>query len=67
MRFILEKRLSFPPLSGKRVTSNAHFFHIPLVTQRDPTDKSLLTVYVIPVEKFVKSQIWQHGFINILE
>lgn len=43
------------------------FFHIPLLTQLDPTDKSLLTVYVITVEKFVKSQIWQHGFTNILE
>lgn len=35
--------------------------------QLDPTDKSLLTVYVITVEKFVKSQIWQHGFTNILK
>lgn len=43
------------------------FFHIPLLVQLDPSDKSLLTVYVITVEKFVKSQIWQHSFKNILE
>lgn len=67
MWFILYTYMSFPPPSGERMSSNAHFFHILLVTQLDPTDKSLLTVYVITVEKFVKSQIWQHGFTNILK
>lgn len=65
--FILYMDMSFHPSSEESRTSNAHFFHIPLLVQLDPSDKSLLTVYVITVEKFVKSQIWQHSFTNILE
>lgn len=65
VHFIHVYELSFS-LKGENVFKST-FFHIPLLTQLDPADKSLLTVYVITVEKFVKSQIWQHGFTNILE
>lgn len=32
--------------------SNVHVFRMPLLTKLDPTDKSLLTVYVITVDNF---------------